>query len=128
MPSPIFHMHKILIYIESRYPADRKRIRNVVSSYLKEEKLRSSTEVSVAVVGNRKMRELNKRFRCKEGSTTVLSFSLDNLSYDGVLRLGDVVISYPQAVQRAIEDNVRVDDKIDELLIHGLKNLLGKGD
>ena len=43
---------------------------------------------------------------------------------DNILRLGDIIISYPQARERAAEDNMLVDDKIDELVIHGLTNLL----
>ena len=44
---------------------------------------------------------------------------------DGMIRLGDIVVSYPQAVIEAGEDNVLVLDKIIELVLHGLEHLLG---
>ncbi|MBM3283437.1 rRNA maturation RNAse YbeY, partial [Candidatus Gottesmanbacteria bacterium] len=44
---------------------------------------------------------------------------------DNILRLGDVVVSYPQVIEAAYQENKLVDDKIDELIIHGLSNLLG---
>jgi len=39
--------------------------------------------------------------------------------------LGDIVVSYPQAVKEATEENKLVDDKIVELVLHGLEHLLG---
>jgi probable rRNA maturation factor len=44
---------------------------------------------------------------------------------DGVLRLGDLVVSFPEAVREATEENKLVDDKIVELVLHGLDHLLG---
>lgn len=123
-------MRNILVFVESRFPVNRKRIKEIVNRFLDKERLRSSYEVSIAVIGDRKMKEFNKKYRNKNETTTVLAFPLEGFVYpkDGILRLGDVVISYPQAVERAVEDEVLVDDKIEELLIHGLKNLLGKED
>ena len=130
------YMFNILVFIESRYPANRARIKATTSKFLTAEKVKSRLEVSVAIVGDRKMKRLNKTYRAKDETTSVLSFSLADTSGkesfkfcdDGILRLGDVVISYPQAVSRAREDNMRVDDEIDELVIHGLRNLIGKGE
>lgn len=121
-------MRNILVFVESRFPVNRKKIKEVVNRFLDTERLRSNYEVSIAVVGDRKMKEFNKKYRNKNETTTVLAFPLDDFIYpsDGILRLGDVIISYPQAVDRAVEDEMMVDDKIEELLIHGLKNLLGK--
>ena len=44
---------------------------------------------------------------------------------DNILRLGDIVVSYPQAIAEAAEENKMVDDKIIELVLHGLNHLLG---
>ncbi len=49
-------------------------------------------------------------------------------SPDNILRLGDIIISYPQAREEAREEKKMVDDKIDELVIHGIKHLLGNSD
>lgn len=121
-------MRNILVYIESRYPISKKTLVGLADNFLDKEKIKGSVEVSIAVVGDRKMRELNKKYRQLDETTSVLSFSLSGFvtPNDEILRLGDVVISYPQAVERAMEDEVLVDDKLKELLIHGLNNLLGK--
>lgn len=134
-------MRNILIFVESRYPVNRKQVKKLTDEFLDSEKLKGNIEVSIVFVGDRKMKNLNKKYREKDETTTVLSFPLEEVTKttqsgragfvyppDGFLRLGDVVISYPQTVERAGEDDMLVDDKINELLIHGLNNLIGKGD
>lgn len=80
------------------------------------------------------MQELNRTFRKIDATTDVLSFPLNDPSQpmspfvdvpDGVLRLGDVVVSYPQAVVEATDENKLVDDKVIELVEHGIEHLLG---
>jgi ssRNA-specific RNase YbeY (16S rRNA maturation enzyme) len=41
------------------------------------------------------------------------------------LRLGDIVLSYPQVINDAVRDEMLVDDKVDQLVEHGLMHLLG---
>jgi probable rRNA maturation factor len=80
------------------------------------------------------MKQLNRDFRKIDSTTDVLSFGLNdpiakNIPFaavpDDVLRLGDIVISYPQAVKEAGEENKMVDDKVIELVLHGLNHLMG---
>lgn len=123
-------MAKILISGESRFPVNRKVLRDVVEKFLTEQKIKSEVEVSIAIVGDRKMRELNKIYRKIDQTTPVLSFSLEEgrpfvTPPDGVLRLGDIVISYPQTVGAAAKENKLVDQKISELIRHGLAKLFG---
>lgn len=119
----------VLLFVESRYKVDRKRIISHVRELLRKQQIHSPVEVSIAIVGNRKMKELNKKYRGKDSTTNVLSFSLSEgeptvLPKD-VLRLGDIVLSYPQVIKEAAEDEVFVDDKITELIEHSLQHLLG---
>ena len=44
---------------------------------------------------------------------------------DGKLHLGDIVISYPQAIKQADEHSHPVNREIEILLIHGILHLLG---
>lgn len=123
-------MVNVLIFSESRYPVNRKKIRKMVEKVMGEQEIQGPVEVSVAIVGNRKMRALNKKFKDEDRLSDVLTFSIMEgeptlLPPDGVLRLGDVVISYPLAVANAARKEVMVDDEIEELLEHGLENLLG---
>lgn len=86
-------------------------------------------EVSIAIVGDRKMRELNNKYRNLDKTTNVLSFSQIEGSAAPLpadrLFLGDIVVSYPVVIEEAARENMLVDDKINELVEHGLMHLLG---
>ncbi len=128
-------MIKILFQTESHFPADRKKIKEAIEGALANQVHRDA-EVSVSIVGDRRMRELNKKYRGLDKTTDVLSFGLNDPTIktptqfieapDDVLRLGDIVVSYPQAVEEAREQNKLVDDQIEFLVLHGLDHLLGK--
>lgn len=119
----------IPIFVESRYRVDRKRIKKVISKVLTEHEIKGSVEVSVAIVGDRKMRALSKKYKGEDKTRNILSFSLSegkSTYLDSVvLRLGDIVISYPQVIREASVEEVLVDDKIDGLVKHGMLHLLG---
>ena len=119
----------IPIFVESRYRVNRKRIKKAISKVLTEHEIKGSVEVSVAIVGDRKMRALSKKYKGEDKTRNILSFSLSEgeSSYlpSETLRLGDIVISYPQVIRDASEEEVLVDDKVDELAEHGMLHLLG---
>lgn len=120
---------KVLIYVESRYKVNRKKIKSAVDSVLEENSVQSPIEVSIAIVGDRKMTKLNKQYRNKEGTANILSFPLSegdsSLLPNDILRLGDIVISYPMVIKEAAEQEMLVDERVDELVRHGMLHLLG---
>lgn len=120
---------KVLIFVESRYRVNRKRIKGTIDRVIKENEIQSPVEISVAVVGDRKMRELAKKYMGDDKTHNVLSFSQTDGESVKVqsdsLRLGDIVISYPEVIREASEEEKFVDDKVDELIEHGLNHLLG---
>jgi probable rRNA maturation factor len=123
-------MITVLFQTESHFPVDRKKIKRAIETALVDQVHRDA-EVSVSIVGDRQMKALNKKYRNCDATTDVLSFGLENggefvEAPDDVLRLGDIVVSYPQAVDEAREGNQLVDDQIVTLVIHGLDHLLGK--
>ena len=123
-------MIRVLFQTESHFPVNRKKIKDAVETALKGQVHRSA-EVSISVVGNRRMRTLNKSYRNRDSATDVLSFGQEEGkpfvgAPDDVLRLGDIVVSYPQAVEEARDQNTLVDDQIVVLVLHGLDHLLGK--
>ena len=84
-------------------------------------------ELSLALVGDAAMAELNLRHRGKPGPTDVLSFSLlegAHSAYRGAL-LGDVVIDVEQAARQARRARRALDDELAKLVIHGILHLLG---
>lgn len=123
----------ILIKSESRFPIRRKRIKQRIKEVLKKQGLTSSIEVSLAFVGPRKIRQLNRDFRGIDRSTSVLSFSQMEKRADepfrlppsDVMRLGDVVICYQEAQRLASQEGIMVEEEIDRLVEHGLLHLLG---
>ncbi len=120
---------KVLLFVESRYKVNRKKIKSTITSLLKEKGITGPAEVSVAIVGDRKMRELHKKYKGEDKTTNVLSFPLSEgestaLPTD-MLRLGDIVVSYPQVIKEASRDEMMVDDKIEELINHSTLHLLG---
>lgn len=117
------------IFIESRYKVNRKRIEERVRQVLGKYNIPGNIEVSIAIVGDRKMKILNKKYRQIDKTTNVLSFSQtegqETVLPSGFTLLGDIVISYPQVIREAAEKEVFVDDRICDLIEHGLNHLLG---
>ena len=121
-------MIKVLIKTDSRYPIDRKKVREKIKEVLKSKRLTQNVELSLSFIGDRKMKTLNFKYRKKNETTDVLSFSMregKSFPEDNILRLGDIVISYPQARKQAREYNILVDKEINRLVEHGLLHLLG---
>lgn len=102
---------------------------------LAELKISEPVELSVTIIGDRKMHELNLKYRQKNKTTNVLSFPVGEHKEDIVFPvprtsegrrfLGDILISYPAARRDASAENKMVDRKILELVEHGLLHLLG---
>lgn len=121
---------KIDIFGDSRYPVDRKYLRTEAISLLKQFGFNESDQicVEITVMGNRKIKELNRKFRQLDEKTDVLSFPLEdrNPGPDGLIRLGDIAVSFPEAMTMAIRTNRIVDKVIAELVCHGVRHLLGE--
>jgi probable rRNA maturation factor len=82
---------------------------------------------TVVFVSDRAMRELNWRWRGKEGTTDVLSFPAGQDEFEKVegLRLGDVVISVEQAARQAKQHGLRFENEVEQLILHGLLHVCG---
>lgn len=120
---------RILIFVESRYRVNRKRIKSAVNFVLNEQNVKSLIEVSIAIVGDRKMKALNKKYRQKDSTTNIFSFPLSegesSRMPEDIIRLGDIVISYPMVIKEAAAEEMLVDDRVEELVKHGMLHLLG---
>jgi probable rRNA maturation factor len=82
---------------------------------------------TVAFVSDRHMRELNRRWRGKHGTTDVLSFPAEQDEFEKTegWSLGDVVISVEQAGRQADEHGLEFDEEVAQLILHGLLHLCG---
>ena len=109
-----------------RGPVDRRRLRALAVRLLREIG-RPKAELSIALVDDAEIAQLNERYRRVPGATDVLSFSLlDGAHADrrGAL-LGDVVVSIDTAAAQARRGRRSLDDEVLRLLIHGTLHLVG---
>jgi len=82
---------------------------------------------TIAFVSDRSMRELNRLWRHKRGTTDVLSFPSQQDDFEKLdgSTLGDVVISVEQAARQAKDNDLTLDQEIAQLILHGLLHLCG---
>ena len=96
----------------------------------------SGAEFGLVIAGQEKVRQLNLNYLGEDESTDVLAFSMLSepsgggivpfvVPPDGIKHLGEVIISYPQAVIQADEHRHSVKREIAILIIHGTLHLLG---
>ncbi len=134
-------MINIIVNYDSRYSVNKLAIQTTVAEVLRRHRIGGNVEIGISIVGDRKMHEINRRYRGIDSTTNILSFALEDpvstsqlqhiprvgfvKSPDKVLRLGDILISYPQAVKDAVLEGVSVEEEIRFLVEHGTKHLLG---
>ena len=90
----------------------------VVNAGLKTTKSKGKIEISVNLVGEGKIKGLNKKHRKKNKSTDVLSFPLGDDS-------GDIFICLSIAKKEAKRENISIEAKLAQLTVHGFLHLLG---
>ncbi|MGH9422515.1 MAG: rRNA maturation RNase YbeY, partial [Thermoanaerobaculia bacterium] len=86
------------------------------------------SEVSIAIVDDETMRNLNRKFRHKNKTTDVLTFPADDSDADPQSPgrpLGDIVISIDQARRQASEQRHSLATEIRYLILHGILHALG---
>lgn len=126
-------MLKVNFLVEPHYPLDRKLVRAAAQKVTDRVNLKIEAEISVTIIGDRKMKQLNHQFRGKDTTTNVLSFTASEAGVapgfktpdEAVLYIGDIVVSYPVAMAEAIRENDMIDHRIAFLVVHGLLHLFG---
>ena len=82
-------------------------------------------ELSVEIVGNARIRRLNRQYRHHDHPTDVLAFPMREAPGPRTRLLGDVVISLQIATKQASEYQHSLDEELSKLLTHGILHLLG---
>lgn len=108
-------------------------ITNVVNNTAKLGRLPKNTEVSILIVDNSYIQELNFIYRSQNKPTDVLSFSMNETNdnepdYDEVGEvnlLGDIIISLEQAQVQSKEYGHSLERELGFLVAHGMLHLLG---
>lgn len=124
-------MVKVLITKQSNYPVKSSVIKRKLADFLVRKGIVSKADVSIALVGEKRMLRLSSTYLKDKTLHNVLSFLPSETGKrfvfppDGTIHLGEVVVCYPKAVSEANEENVLVDEKVYELVEHGAMHLLG---
>ncbi len=127
---------EIEIFVEEEFRGlvDEGWARRIVQTVLKAEGVAPPYEVSLVFTNSETVRRLNRDYRGVDETTDVLAFCMLSqneadssfaLPPDGVTRLGEVIISYPQAVEQASEQGHSSERELALLIIHGILHLLG---
>lgn len=84
-------------------------------------------ELSILIVDDLYIAELNQKYLHKSGPTNVISFSMREGEYSNInpQLLGDVVISADTAAKEAQEEGIPMMKRLLFLLIHGILHLFG---
>ena len=110
--------------------AMKSTIRKAIFNTLVNEGFDYDTEVSVTLVDNERIKELNKEYRNKDSVTDVLSFPQyddfdDAVIPTGFLPLGDIVISLEKAKEQGHALLHSVFHEVAFLCVHSTLHLLG---
>ena len=82
-------------------------------------------EVSVSLVDNAEIQELNKQFRGVDSETDVLSFPLDDDFSIDLPLLGDIIISVERALEQSQEYGHSLERELAYLTAHSMFHLMG---
>lgn len=124
-------MIKVLITKQSNYPVKTAPIKKKLAEFLAKNGIVSDADVTVAIIGEKKMTEIGTKYLKDKKLHNVLSFVPNEVKGrfvyppDGKIHLGEIIVCYPQAVKEAGEENVLIDERVYELIEHGAMHLLG---
>ncbi len=117
---------EIDIIRETEVPISDDCIKQFLCDLLRKEGLGDNVELSILFTNNEKIKTLNREYRGIDKATNVLSFSMRegiSVPFDNIL--GDIVISEEYARNEAKEMGITEEERIIQLLIHGVLHLIG---
>jgi len=120
----------------ARGEVNTTRIRRLLTTALDLENLDAPAEVGLTITDDARIQEMNRQYRQVDAATDVLSFPLLSeadlkgrgdfvTAPDGLVHLGDVVVSLPRAREQAAEFGHSLQRELGYLIVHGLLHLLG---
>lgn len=111
----------------TRQVINKRIIKKAIFETVKFLKLENSVKLSVVLVGDKKMRSLNKSWRNKDCATDVLSFNFSE-AQDGRIEggeIGEIIICLPYAKRQARQLGISEDKNIALLSAHGTIHIFG---
>ena len=107
--------------------AETEQMKDFIKYCVKKLKLKNVI-FNVIIINNKKIHEINKKYRKIDKPTDVISFALEDSkeNFTSKIRmLGDIYISYEKVKSQALEYNHSLVRELCFLAIHGLLHLLG---
>ena len=86
---------------------------------------RKKVILTVLLSNNKKIKQLNKKFRKKDKPTDILSFPLGKKISKSIIYLGDIIISYDFINKPKSLNIFQFKDKLAKIFIHGFLHLVG---
>tara|TARA_B000000475_G_scaffold261985_1_gene247110 strand:+ start:1021 stop:1470 length:450 start_codon:yes stop_codon:yes gene_type:complete len=100
------------------------KLKSVFKTICIEENL-SEISINLRIINDKEMTELNRKFRNKDTSTNVLSFTNEDISKTITGNLGDIAINYDYLERESKEQSKSFDDHMIHMLVHGIYHILG---
>ena len=100
------------------------KLKNAFTIICDEEKL-SECSINLKILNDHEMKDLNNKFRNKDSSTNVLSFTNGDISREMTGNIGDIAINYEYVQRESKEYNKSFDSHMIHMLIHGIYHILG---
>jgi probable rRNA maturation factor len=97
---------------------NKVRVEKITKAFFKKYKISEETVISLAIIGDNKMKQINSVYRQQDKPTDVLSFS----------DLKEIIININQIIRQAKEFKKKVNDEFEFILVHGLLHLIGYND
>jgi len=104
---------------------DEDDIRRWIEAVLATEARAADVEITVRIVGEAEMAELNARYRHKTGPTNILSFPFEAPPGVELNLLGDLVVAAPVVQREAREQGKTEAAHWAHMIVHGTLHLLG---
>ena len=109
--------------LQKHYEIKSSKIKRAVKEVLSKEG--KDARLSIALVDNSKIKELNKQYFNSNEVTDVISFPLSN---NKNILSGEIIVSVETAVEIAGKRNIGIEGEIVLYIVHGLLHLLGYAD
>jgi probable rRNA maturation factor len=116
---------------QSNYPVNTSEVKRYLTTLLERSGIVSNTKVSVALIEEKEMLDLSKKYLKDNKVHNVLSFTYsevaDKFTFppDDSVHLGEIVVCYPRAKEEAKVEGKLIEEKIKELVEHGALHLIG---
>lgn len=128
-------MINISVNNTGKYPVSAQAVKNAVKEVFVDNGIQSNAEASVAIIGEAKMIAYAMKHlgeSKKEASEhPVLSYPTAEIEGhfvfppDKIIHLGEIIVSYPKAVEDAKKTNKLVEEVVCDLAAHGALHLIG---